>query len=172
MSSALPSIVVTDTSVLVNFLRIDRMDLVAANSFDFLVTDHVSDEITDTYPDQLTRFQAALSQGMLSQVSLTDPQELNLFGALSSSGRLGLGECSAIALAVHQGHMLAIDDRRAATEAQRTHAQIQIMKTQDLIVTMIQQGLLTVVQADAMKTDWAQNHRFTLKIRSFAELVP
>jgi len=172
MSSALPSIVVTDTSVLVNFLRIDRMDLVAANSFDFLVTDHVSDEITDTYPDQLTRFQAALSQGILSQVSLTDPQELALFGALSASGRLGLGECSAIALAVHEDHMLAIDDRRAAAEARRTHAQLQIVKTQDLVLTMIQEGLLTVVQADAILNDWAQNHRFTLRIGSFAELLP
>lgn len=41
----------------------------------------------------------------------TRPAEIALFGALSASGRLGTGECSAIAVAVHRRHILAIDDR-------------------------------------------------------------
>ena len=44
--------VVTEASVLVNFLRIDRMDLIAGHSHAFIVTDHVADEVSDRYPHQ------------------------------------------------------------------------------------------------------------------------
>ena len=47
-----PILLVTDTSVLVNFLRIDRMDLIRDLSPRFLVTDHAAGEITDVYLDQ------------------------------------------------------------------------------------------------------------------------
>ena len=58
-----PAIIVTDTSVLINFLRIDRTDLLAGHSHAFLATDHVAAEITDRYPDQQQRFAAALAAG-------------------------------------------------------------------------------------------------------------
>lgn len=166
-----PTIIVTDTSVLVNFLRIDRMDLIAEHSHDFVVTDHVADEITDHYPDQQERFGAAIEAGVLKQQSVTDPHELVLFGSLSATGRLGAGECSAIALAVHRGHSLAIDDKRAAKEARRTDSELSIIKTQDLMVSMIREGLLNVQVADRIKEEWAKKHRFKLKFGSFAELV-
>ena len=111
--------VVTDASILVNFLRIDRMDLIAAHSYAFIVTDHVADEVSDRYPDQQQRFAAAVEAGGLSQQSVTNRAEITLFGTLSASGRLGAGECSAIAVAVHRRHMLAIDDRRATVQARR-----------------------------------------------------
>ena len=45
---ASPSTVfVTDASLLVNFLRIDRMDLIAGHSHAFIVTDHVAGEVSD-----------------------------------------------------------------------------------------------------------------------------
>ena len=34
-----------DTSVLINFLCIDRMDLIARHSHQFIVTDHVAAEV-------------------------------------------------------------------------------------------------------------------------------
>lgn len=164
-------IVVSDTSVLVNFLRIDRMDLIANVSYDVLATDHVGDEISDTYADQQVRYQAAQTDGIIYQVSLTDSQELEIFGALAASGRLGSGECSAIACAVHNGYALAIDDRLAAREAMKVSSGLEIIRTQDLIVEMINQKLLSIENADSIKMDWEQNHRFKLKIESFAELV-
>ncbi len=87
--------VVTDASVLVNFLRIDRMALIAGHSHAFIVTDHVADEVSDRYPDQQQRFAAAVEAGGLSQQSVTNRAEITLFGTLSASGRLGAGECSA-----------------------------------------------------------------------------
>lgn len=171
MAYASPSIIVSDTSVLINFLRIDRIDLLADLSHDFIVTDHVADEITDHYADQRTRFEAARAAGIFQQAAVTDPAEVELFGRLAASGRLGAGECSAIALAVHQGHVLAIDDRRASNQAHRISQDLQILTTQSLMVSMIQENLLDVAQADAIKDEWANHHRFRLTIHSFADLL-
>ena len=48
-------IIVADTSVLINFLKIDRMDLIGRFPQRFLATDHVAAEISDNYPDQQGR---------------------------------------------------------------------------------------------------------------------
>lgn len=165
------SIIVSDTSVLVNFLRIDRMDLIARHSQDFVVTDHVVEEITNYYPEQQARFAAAVAAGTLQQVSVSEPAELALFGSLTASVRLGIGECSAIALAVHRGHILAIDDRRAMNEARRVSQSLRVLRTQDLMVSMIREELLGVDEADAIKDSWAMNHRFRLPFHSFGEIL-
>ena len=164
------SILVSDASVLINFLRIDRMDLIAAVSYEFIATDHVADEISEAYLEQRVRYQAALDRGAVAQVSLTDPDELELFAMLAASGRLGKGECSAIACAIHRGYALAIDDRRATREA-TARSDLEIVRTQDLIVSMINQNLLSIVEADVIKDEWEQRHRFRLTISSFAELL-
>ena len=66
-------IVIADTSVLVNFLRIDRMDLIGGYPAAFIATEHVGTEISDDYPDQQTRYQAALSAGILTEVRSSRP---------------------------------------------------------------------------------------------------
>ena len=90
---------VLDASVLVNFLRVDRMDLLAAHLRGFVVTDHVSEEITESYPDQQKRFIAACREGILDRKSVTTPRAWELFESLVKTRVLGVGECSAIALA-------------------------------------------------------------------------
>ena len=166
-----PAIIVTDTSVLINFLRIDRMDLIAGHSHDFLATDHVAAEVSDRYPDQQKRFAEALDAGVISETRVTMPEELQLFGSLLATGRLGSGECSAIALAVHRGYILAMDDRLAIRHAHEADAGLHILATQDLMVSMIREGLLEVEEADRIKRDWATRHRFRLKLGSFRELI-
>ena len=81
------TVVVTDASVLVNFLRIDRMDLIAGHSHEFIVTDHVADEVSDRYPDQQQRFASAVKAGALSRQSVTNPSEVALLFA-TRSGRI------------------------------------------------------------------------------------
>ena len=166
------SILVSDASVLINDRSIDRMDLIDVVSYEFMVTDHVADEISEVYPEQQARYQAALDRGAVAQVSLTDPDELELFAMLAASGRLGKGECSAIACAIHRAYGLAIDDRRATREATAARLDLEIVRTQDLIVSMIKQNLLSIAEADAIKGEWEQRHRFRLTISSFAELLP
>ena len=124
-----PAIIVTDSSVLINFSRIDRTDLLAGHSHAFIATDHVAAEITGRYPDQQQRFAAALEAGAISETRVTTPEEIRLFGSMFAAGRLGAGEFSALAL--------AIDDRLATTHARRADATLRILATQDLVVSMI-----------------------------------
>ena len=159
-----------DASVLINFLRIDRMDLIARHSHDFIVTDHVAAEISDRYPEQRKRFAEAIDATAVSQTSVVNPEEMSLFESLSASRRLGAGECSAIAVAVHRRHVLAIDDRLAATQARRVDRTLRLLTTQNLMVSMIEEGLLDVAEADGIKDDWASRHRFRLKLNSFREV--
>ena len=166
------TVVVTDASVLVNFLRIDRMDLIAGHSHEFTVTDHVADEVSDRYPDQQQRFASAVDAGALSQQSVTRPEEIALFGTLSASERLGAGECSAIAVAIHRRHILAIDDRRATIQARRADRTLRFLTTRDLVVSMIGEGLLDIVEADSIKDEWAARHRFRLRLESFRDFYP
>ena len=70
---------VMDASVLINFLRIDRMDLIAGHSHDFVITDHVAVEITSRYPDQQQRLASAIDAGAITQESITNPREIALF---------------------------------------------------------------------------------------------
>lgn len=167
-----PDILVTDSSVLINFLAIDRIDLIDGHPSEFLITDHVCEEIADHYPEQQARLQAGLAQGALKQISVGDPDELTTFRQLTAGGHLGHGECSAIAAAIRRGYRLAIDDNRAAKQARILHPPLLIVRTQDLMVELITHGLLDIPAADSIKQTWATDHRFTLSIGSFAELFP
>lgn len=171
MTTSPPVILVTDTSVLVNFLRVDRMDLIRAVSPRFLVTEHAATEITEVYGEQVARFDAALAAGCFEICRVEAEAALDLFGHLTATTRLGVGESATIAHALAIGAGVAIDDRRARNEALRISSELSILSTADLVVLMIREHLLTVGQADKVKYDWAENHRFRLKISSFADLL-
>lgn len=166
-----PMVFVMDTSVLVNFLRIDRMDLIRDMSPQVLVTDHAAGEITAVYEEQLARFEAAVAARCCAVCRVEGDAALEMFGQLTGTRRLGIGECATIAHAVSIGAGLALDDKRAANEARRIGGDMVVLGTADLTVRMIAEGLLSVEEADAIKDDWAANHRFTLKIGSFGDLL-
>lgn len=170
MSVPPPIVLVTDTSVLVNFLRIDRMDLIRDLSMRFIVTDHAASEISDVYGEQFARFEAAIATRCCEVCRVESDAALEMFGRLTGTHRLGIGESATIAHALSIGAGLALDDKRAANEARRIDERLVILGTADLTVQMIREGLLSVWEADAIKDDWATNHRFRLKITSFKEL--
>ena len=167
------AIIVADTSVLINFLRIDRMDLIGAHPASFIATDHVAAEITGTYPDQQARYAAALNAAQLLEQRIDDLAELEMFLRLAAKGRLGAGERAAIAVALNRGCALAIDDSRAIQRALQEAAlgqnALTILRTQDVMIELIRRRTITVEAADAILLDWATNHRFKLKIASFRE---
>lgn len=165
------SILVTDTSVLVNFLRIDRMALLRDLPCQFLVTDHAASEVKDFYPEQVERYNAALATDCIEACAVTDDVALQIFGRLTGTSRLGIGESATIALALTSGAGVAIDDRRAINEARRIEANLPIFRTTDLVVEMIRCDLLKLSEADAMKFEWETNHRFRIPIGSFSELL-
>ena len=168
-------IVVADTSVLINFLKIDRMDLIGAFPRRFLATDHVADELVDAYPEQQAQYRAAVALQYLDTCSVTDIDELALFSRLSPGQKLGAGECSAIAVALHRGFALGIDDNRALNRALREAGlagqTLEILRTQDVILELIVAGVLDVPAADKIKDDWENQHRFKIKVTSFSDLL-
>ncbi len=168
-------IVVADTSVLINFLKINRMDLVGRYPGRLLATDHVESELADDYPEQKARYEAAVAAKLLDTCSVTDPAEVALFLRLGPGLRLGAGECSAVAIAVSRGYAIAIDDNRAIKaalrEAELAGTKLIVLRTQDIIVALIRASALTVEEADQVKAEWEQRHRFRLKTHSFQDLL-
>jgi predicted nucleic acid-binding protein len=169
------SIVVADTSVVINFLKIDRMDVIGACPRRFLATDHVAAEIADSYPEQQVRYQAAVRAQHLEICKVVDPVEVALFASLKPGQRLGTGECSAIAVAINRRFGLAIDDSRAVKRALReaglaAHA-LEVLRTQDVMLMLLRAKVLDVAEADGIKQTWAQRHRFRIKANSFADLL-
>ncbi len=160
-----------DSSVLINFLRINRLDLFEKCSYSFFITDHVQDEISTCFPDQLDCLMRGLNQNTLQKVNVESPKEFSVFADLCQSGQLGAGECAAIAVASCREYCLAIDDTQAIKKTKDLLPPSSLVRTQDLILIMIQEQLLDIEEADKLKETWAMQHRFKLKIKSFSELV-
>ena len=78
-------VVVADTSVLINFLRIDRMDLLAALPEQIIVTDHVGVEISSDYAEQRERFDQAMLVRIVVEEAVVDPVEVEFFLRLGAS---------------------------------------------------------------------------------------
>ena len=164
-------VVVTDTSVLINFLCIDRMDLIARHSHRFVITGHVVEEITDHYPEQRARLNAALTDGTLEEIAVSGEAALDLFRVLSETRRLGSGESAAIACAIANDYAIAIDDRAAANQARQLKADLVVLGSQEIMVHLIRSSVIDVAEANQIKNTWADHHKFRLAIASFRELV-
>lgn len=165
---------IIDTSVLINFLKIDRADLLASHPlYRFVVIDYVRREVTVRYHHQLARLDAALADGLLdgdidpANVSM---QELAAYADLQRVN-IGDGERGAIAAAYARGCAVAINDYRAMKRLPAAYRSIRREDTSTIVVALIRAGVLTVAEADAIKADWEANHRFRLKFASFGELI-
>lgn len=163
-------LLVTDASVLINFLRIDRLDILCGYPADTLVTHHMAGEISDFYPDQRIIFENALREGLFRVVGPLSEEENAVIMELLAGGRLGIGECSAIAYSINRNCKLAMDDRRANLAAQSLSPDLTLLRTQDLMVHAIQRGELTLDDADQIKENWEMHHQFCLRFESFADL--
>ena len=84
MSESTRQPVLLDTSVLINFLAIDRVDLLSGHpDFRFVITEHVRDEVTTFYIEQLARLERALEDGTLEETRVETIEELAVFAELS-----------------------------------------------------------------------------------------
>jgi hypothetical protein len=67
---------------------------------------------------------------------------------------------------------VAIEDRAARRIAESLVGKLNVLTTVDLMVRIIQAGLLTMAEADAIKLDWEANHRFALpQFKSFQKIL-
>lgn len=171
MSNSDKKVLITDTSVLINFLNINRLDLLIAFPGRFMITEHVVDEVTLDFPDQKNRLNSAIVSSELEVITVDNEKELQLYNELIKERRLGAGECSAIACAINRRCCLVMEDVRACKQTVKLMPSIEILRTQDIIAKLIMDKIITIEEADAVKSDWQNNYRFSLKFNSFLEII-
>ncbi len=168
MSDPSDELLLSDSSSLINFLRVGRRDLLTGLPYRLLVTDVVRREILERY--QSEELEAGIASGEFSEVSIAEIPQQQAAARLVGQG-LGAGESISIVAADALGAILALDDRKAIATARRVYPRLTCLTTQDLVLENIRQGTLTVEDADALKDEWRAHHRFALKIKSFADLL-
>ena len=162
-------LIVADTSVLLNFLKIGREQLLTQLPEPVAVTNHVREELT--VPAQRERFVALTANNQIKEIVLDSIPELQMFARLMVSGRLGPGECSALTHGILHKSTVALDDSRAIKEARKIDASLRILQTQDIVVRLIKAGQLTIQEADSIKQEWATHYRFKLNFSSFIDFL-
>jgi predicted nucleic acid-binding protein len=161
-------VVVADANVLINLCHANLLSLLdGLTGYAFVVTREVDLEVT--VPDQRRAVDEMFARGKVRRESLESIDELRAFADLRQL--LGLGEASCLAMAQCRGFCLASDERRALLrEARARLGEGKVLTTPGLIVLSIRAGLLDIDAADAAKAV-LERHRFTMRFRSFAEVV-
>ena len=161
-------IVVADANILINFLRIGRMDILrGVKAYGFCIPNHVRQEIS--YPAQKEAIDQAIQEGHLIEIALTDLQELRLYAGYRR--RLGDGEAACLAVAMHRRWVLASDEKRILRrEVLEKLGEQYLLNTPGILVKAIREHIVTVEEADRIKDDLAK-HRFVMKIRSFRDFI-
>jgi predicted nucleic acid-binding protein len=102
-------LVVADTSFLVNFLTLDRMDILRSlRIYAFHVPNHVVAEVE--YAEQLGRLEAVIAEGTVTELEIVHPAEIALYDELRRL--LGDGEAACLAVAATRRWVVATDEKR------------------------------------------------------------
>lgn len=160
-----PTPIVLDTSILLNFVKIGRTELLGQLGTSVVLLDQVFEEVRRL--EQRAVVEGAVASGTLELQSVRDPAEVVLFTELRAGGRLGAGECAVLAVALTRNWIAGLQDRKASAEGQRRREDLVLCKTEDLVLTLIKTGYLTIEEADEFLVEWAAKHRFRSRIASF-----
>lgn len=163
------SVVVADSSVLINLTHVKRLDLCRhLPGLEFVIPEHVHAEITR--PEQRSELDRAVSEGTFRIVSIVEPREIASFAELTV--HLGRGEAACLVLATVNGWSIACDEKgRFRREAVTRIGEHRLLGTVEIYLTALRAGLLTVAQADADKAVLEAN-RFRVPFGSFREILP
>ena len=161
-------LVVADSSFLINFLVLDRTDLLGRlTKFHFHVLNHVRAEIR--YDDQCARLEAAVENGVVTEIEITEPSEILLYDELRQF--LGDGESASLAVAVSRRWVIAADEKgRFRRELFGRLGENYLLDTAGALVTAIKTGVITMEQAEALRAQLREN-RFEMDPRPFDELL-
>ena len=160
--------VVVDTSVLINFAILDRLELLGAlRRLRFVVPGEVLAEVTNS--EQSRRVGYALDIGVLREVATNDPLVLDWFARLRR--QMGLGEAACLALAIVRGWLFACDEKRVVqSEARKLLGPDRLLNTPGLCLLAIRASYWTVTEADEAKALLERSH-YRMSFGSFAELL-
>lgn len=161
-------VVVSDADVLINFLNVDRLDILTElPGFAFFVPDHVDAEILRE--DQRRVVERSYDEGKLQRRTLTDLDAIEVFADLRLV--MGRGEAAWIALARKTGWFVVSDERGVV---RRKVAELlgpdRLVTTPGIIVLGIRAGLIAVDEADRLRAALAR-HRFRMRFDSFREVL-
>ena len=148
--------VATDTSLLVNFLRIDRMDILGVlPGFRFCVLNHVIGEVTQE--PHAARLQAALAEGHVVEFELTDLGAIADYDELRQN--LGDGESATIAAGAHEQWVIGMDEKsRAKREAIARVGEHNLLNTPGVLVHAVHVEVLTLAEAEQIRLDLADEN--------------
>lgn len=164
--------IVLDTSVLINFLAINRLDLLAQHpEFQFLVTEHVHTEVAAHYIEHLPELETALNNRTLDQIRVESIEELSLFARSTKNPRLGEGEYAAIAAAISRSCPLALDDKAARKVIQRSFPELTVLDTNVITLSLIRGERLSFEEAEVLKNTWTEEHGFRVSLDGFADFL-
>lgn len=162
-----PGDTVVESSPLISFLKVDRFDILEALYPALLCTEHVSGEVVLFH--QRERLLALLKNERLHEVSLTEPAHLAEFAHLTEESPLGPGEASSLVYAAHYGCRLVITDKKGIREAKKRG--VICTTTQEVMVTAIQRGVISLADADALIDAWKALNEFPVTVSSFESLL-
>ena len=101
--------VIIDANVLINFIKIDRLNILQQlQMYSFFLSSEVYDEIS--YPKQRLVLDQALNEGWLKKTEITDPNELRSYAQYRR--QMGNGEAACLAIAICRQWTMACDERK------------------------------------------------------------
>lgn len=158
--------VACDTCVLINFLIIDRMDILKTLlQYRFIVLDAVDVEITK--PRQRRHMDIAYQKQIVYRAEQPSISELAVFNDLTQS--MGTGEAACLAAAQERGCMLASDEKKAFRRiAVERIGGNRIIGTENILVAAIKNGSITVPDADEAKEKLEQAS-YKMSFSSFSQ---
>jgi predicted nucleic acid-binding protein len=161
-------LVVTDSSFLINFLILDRAEILGRlRQFRFHALDHVVTEVS--YREQRRRLETALEKGFLEPLEITDPDEILSYHGFRQF--LGDGEAACLAVAASRRWLLAADEKgRFRRELLARLGEGYLLNTLGALLTAIRTGVITVSEAEALRTQLRDN-RFKMDSTAFEELL-
>lgn len=159
--------VAVDTNVLVNFLHVDRLDLLGRiPGYVFVAPEDVVSEVK--YPDQTRRLEEALARGDVHR-DVVKSEERSVYAELCQT--VGKGEAACLAIANGRGWLVATDELRRVRRWAREHlGEGRTLNTPGLLVLAIRCGVLTVEGADRIKAA-LEERRFRMRFASFKDVL-
>ncbi len=159
---------VADASFLINFLVLDGMDILGQlPQFRFHVVNHASAELR--YEAQSRRLRAAIENGIMTEIEITEPGEILLYDEFRRF--LGDGESASLAVAVSRRWVIAADEKgRFRRELFARLGENYLLDTAGALVTAIRAGAITMALAETLRARLREN-RFEMDPRPFDELV-
>ncbi|HEY5331271.1 MAG TPA: hypothetical protein VIJ79_15420 [Acidobacteriaceae bacterium] len=137
------------------------MDILGLHQPGILVTNHFGAEIWGW--QNKDRYRRAILAHHLLEMSITDPRELETFVRLGIGSRLSPAEKSAIALALHRGHTLAIEYNnalaRALGEAGIDSQSLIVCHPREIIADLVRSNDLDEETAQKMRQAWPEEGR-------------